>query len=132
WAIVVLYEGNSEAVDWQQEQLGKELAASDLPPAWGERGDGIFRGFLLFDSRLILRASLRPSAAAGFCLRATESGNLALKCNASGVVRCGVSVDDWTIGDVGRLLRDLLEWAKSADSNVVIERWPDEWKKSLP
>jgi glycolate oxidase FAD binding subunit len=133
WAIVVIFEGNSEAVAWQQDQLRGELAASDLPVPEGHRGEGIGpEQSLGIDSQLVFRANLRPSAAAEFCLRATASANVVLRCIPSGaVVRGGLAQNDWTIGDVQRLMRDLLDSAKTADGNLVIERCPPDWKKSL-
>jgi len=133
WAFVVVFEGNSEAVTWQQEQLRQELGASGIPAPDGNRGEGIGpeQNFGL-ESWIIFRANLRPSSAAGFCARAAESGNVALRCVAGGaVVRGGITADHYTMGDFARMLSNILEAANATDGNVLVERCPPEWKKSL-
>jgi glycolate oxidase FAD binding subunit len=133
WGLVVLFEGSSDATAWQQQQLRGELEANGFPNA-----DCAARPGTIPDQSpdtsdtFILRANLRPSAAATFCQHALQARDCHVQGLAAGaIVRCGLSSPDLTIADAQRLLSEFREAAAAADGNVVVERCPTAWKPSL-
>jgi glycolate oxidase FAD binding subunit len=134
WVFVVIFDGSREAVDWQLEQVRRELAAKGFSQPDAARGEGTMpEQALETTAPFVFRASLRPSGAAAFCHSAAQSGNMVVQGTAAGAVVRGLVADGfWTVADAQRLLSDLGEVARAADGNVVIERCPLAWKKTLP
>ncbi len=130
-AVMVRYEGSREAVDWQLGQLGQEVSgqsfrvlsvARDVEPA--ALPDPL-------EGRLIARASLAPSGVADFCATALAAGVGKVSGPAgSGVLRGSI---DAASAEEAKPILDLLQpSAARHHGNVIVERCPTEWKKSLP
>jgi glycolate oxidase FAD binding subunit len=134
WALRIAFDGSSEAVTWQREQLSRELEPPGYSVADCTQGEGIMTHLAVGSSaRFVCRTSLRTSGAPDVCRRVLEFGNVGLHGIAAGaIIRCDVADDGWTVADARRLLENLTESAQPAEGNVVIERCPTEWKKSLP
>src|SRR5207244_520882 len=99
WGIVVIFEGNSDAVAWQQEQLRGEARTSgfDAPDVSEQSrgGSGIspVQSFKL-SSGFVFRANLRPSQAPAFCTRGFAWTNVELRGIAAGAVVRGHFTDN--------------------------------------
>jgi len=134
WEFRIAFDGTSEAVDWQREQLRHELAALGFSIADCNRGEGIMPNLEVGTrARFVARTSLRPSGAPEVCGRVLEFTNVEVHGIAAGcVVRCAVAEDRWTVAEAGGLVENLTQSAQKAEGKVVIERCPPEWKKSLP
>ena len=133
WRLAILFEGNSDAVSWQERQLRSEFTANafgDIDDARGKNPRGTFERP---ENPLVLRAELRPSAAAEFCQVASSRALMAVDGWCAGaVVRCKLMRADWTEGDTAQFVNQLFDIAEPAGGNVIIAQCPSEWKKSLP
>jgi glycolate oxidase FAD binding subunit len=143
WQVFVGFEGSSEVVTWQAEQLCREVEPSDpqrLLRVHGSNAEHHYR-FLMSHhtgagNSLMLRASLAPSGVVPFLIDALQA-DLDVWTHAqagNGVVRVGFT--GGAIRDNLVMFREavnsLLNHAAAHGGNVVIERCPSEWKKSLP
>jgi glycolate oxidase FAD binding subunit len=136
WGFLVGFESNPEAVRWEEQQLGKGLSArGDIDPP---KTDALVRpepvprdtSASSEERRLQFRASLRPSGVAPFCDSAVSFSHVQL----SGAPGSGIVYGDCftTLTEARSMIDMLLGAAAKFDGNVVIERCPTEWKKSLP
>ncbi|HEY1376369.1 MAG TPA: FAD-binding oxidoreductase [Gemmataceae bacterium] len=135
FALFLGFDGGREAVAWQAEQIQRELAEYELDftitPA--DRVDAqLARAANPPDAPLRFRVSLPPSKIAPFCEQVSDLPIIDLRGQAgSGVVR-GYFADSVRLADTQRHVPWLVEIAAGQSGNIVIERCPPEWKKSLP
>ena len=138
WVVLVGYEESEAAVNWQIQQLIRELtplgagvearAGAVVDPLWQRLTD-----FALWpDARLSLKANLLPAQTAAFCLAADRlSERPALHAHAgSGIVRAHLAAD-LTAERAAAILNELTALAGEA-GNVVLTRCPAAWKRQLP
>jgi glycolate oxidase FAD binding subunit len=138
WIVVVGFEDNDDAVNWQVQRLMTEVASVRLQgvearagaagtPLWSALVEQVGR-----PGRLAFTANLLPGATADFCSRAQQlAPTIALQAHAGvGIVRG--FVDDVTEESARPLLRDLLSEAGAARGNLVLTRCPPAWKRTLP
>jgi glycolate oxidase FAD binding subunit len=79
------------------------------------------------------KANLLPSATADFCRQAAAlSEQLLLQAHAGNGIVIGHLVGDRQRDAVEGILKTLLEMAVKAQGNLVLIRYPDDWKQSLP
>jgi glycolate oxidase FAD binding subunit len=138
WALVLRFEGNSKAVDWQVDRLAREVELGVLACDPTE-ADGIWRSLvdfpLLPEVIVTFRANLLPSAVPQFCqLPRGWRGGPFLKAHAgSGIVIGHFDGEgDPTREQMEIMLTDLLYRATEAQGNLVIQRCPTEWRRQLP
>jgi glycolate oxidase FAD binding subunit len=138
WYTRIGYEGTADAIGWQVETAREELALFGGREAkiHKDRGDWCV---LDRDQHVItelpgFRASLRPSAVAAFCRRVVQDLGPEVELLAragSGVVYSGYWLQT-TLDQFRSHLASMLNWIADSDGNIIIERCPTEWKKSLP
>jgi glycolate oxidase FAD binding subunit len=139
WVVLVGYEESELAVNWQVQQLIRELtplgivgvevrAGTVVDPLWQRLTD-----FALWpDARLSLKANLLPADVVPFCAALDRlAERSALHAHAgSGIVRAHFA-GDLTPGRAAAILNELTPLAGDA-GNVVVTRCPAEWKRQLP
>ena len=127
WVILVGYEGNPDAVQWQMGQLVKEVGTQcplevrvnfTAQPLW----DALTEFPAL--SPTTFKASVLPSAVASFC-QATEQG-VALHGHAGN----GIVHGHWS-GDLTKEHAASMLSAWRGQGSVVVPRCPSEWKSAL-
>jgi glycolate oxidase FAD binding subunit len=154
WIVVVGFEDSTDAIDWQVQQLIKEISpvgALGLEARAGAAADPLWTVLAgwssLADARLTFKANLLPSAVAPFCRQAAaraavaacgrprdgDSGSsLLLHAHAgAGIVR-GHLTGDLTLDEARAMLKEFSASAERAQGNLVLPRCPVEWKRSLP
>ncbi len=137
WELIVVFEGNDDAVKWQVQQLVKEwkrgplearLSTTAWPllealaelPAWPE-------------ATLSLKASLLPSGVAAFCTQAEQVEGVVplLQAHAgSGIVR-GYFGPQLTSAAAAAILARWRELAAVTGGRVVVVGCPVAWKTTL-
>ncbi len=140
WVFAIGFEDNWEAVDWQVNELTRELSAGSVlgcEVSTGLATEGIWRGLVEFqawpEARLTFKANMLPSAAAASCRRAAAlPENLLLQAHAGNGIVIGHVPGDLTLDRARAILTVLLDEAAAASGNVVILRCPAEWKAALP
>jgi len=136
WVVLVGYEDSELAVNWQIQQLIRELtptvpavealAGAVVDPLWQTLTD-----FALWpDARLTLKANMLPSQVPAFSL-AADARRFAVHSHLdSGIVRVHVP-DDLTLEQSGEMLKELTALVGD-EGNIVLTRCPPEWKARLP
>jgi glycolate oxidase FAD binding subunit len=134
WSLLVLYDGSTETVEWQRQQLTDELRGSGISATGSFLSIGSAE-ILTFPPKydLVFRANVRPSGVTAFCGQLAQYPNATLNGQAgSGIVRGSLGGPEFTLAEARRSIQSLLQAAAAFDGNVVIERCPTEWKRSLP
>jgi glycolate oxidase FAD binding subunit len=140
WVVVIGFEDNTEAVNWQVRRLLHEVlpsAARGLEARAGGASVSLWNALVEAgdpaEARLSFKANLLPGSVASFCLMAAEaSDDVRLYAHAgSGIVR-GTLGGDLTLGRIQEMLKGLQEAASAAQGNLILPRCPTEWKRSLP
>jgi glycolate oxidase FAD binding subunit len=140
WVVVVGFEDNRDAVDWQVKQLRDEMGAAghDLDlryvacpakPPW----QGIVEFAASPEARLSFKANLLPSTTAAFCRQADSLPyGLRLKAHAGSGIVVGHTGDDLTLDSARTMLATLQDATAEVQGNVVILKCPPAWKANLP
>ena len=97
WVFAVGFEGNWESVDWQVNELTRELSAGTVvgcEVSTGLASEGLWRGLIELpawpEARLTFKATLLPSATAAFCRQAAAlPENLLLQAHAGNGIIIG-------------------------------------------
>jgi glycolate oxidase FAD binding subunit len=140
WVLVVGFEDSEASVNWQIQQLIKELTASGVGSARALAGsaadplwEAITESTLSGDAVLTLKANLLPGRTAAWLLRADElPEELPLHAHAgSGVVRGHVPAG-LTEARAEEMLKGLLDEAAAGGGNLTLPRCPTAWKRGLP
>jgi glycolate oxidase FAD binding subunit len=138
WAIVVGFEDNEAAVNWQLQQAMKEwtefgidsinvLAGDSAEPLW----TALAQNLADQTACLSFKANVRPSEVAVY-LQAAEHPEVALYAQAgNGIVRGHLS-PQLERAEAVALVQKLADRAVAASGNLVIERAPTGWKAELP
>jgi glycolate oxidase FAD binding subunit len=140
WTVVVGFEDNREAVQWQVQQLIKELPAECQPGMdvrVGLAAEPLWRALVEFavwpEARLTFKANLLPHATAAFCQQAAAlPEGVAIQAHAGNGIVLGHPTSDLTLERAASMLRALHEAAAKAQGNVVLLRCPAAWKTQLP
>jgi glycolate oxidase FAD binding subunit len=140
WVMVIGFEDNREAVNWQVHQLIKEVPAEqgvEINVLAGAAAGPLAQALVDFaawsEAALTFQANLLASATAAFCLQAADlPDHLHLQAHAGNGIVLGHVPGNLTGERAGVLLNGLLGAAVSAQGNLVVRRCPPAWKKSLP
>jgi glycolate oxidase FAD binding subunit len=138
WSFLAGFEGQSNTVAWQVSCLQKEFQQAKFSKCCVDLGETA-PNWLPRIHRLVwfarFRASLEGSKVAEFCTLAGSFDEFTV-INAvpeAGQVHFGLfDHSDWPLAKAIERLLTLSQCAASRRGNVVIERCPTEWKKSLP
>ncbi len=139
WVVVVGFEENEQAVEWQVKQVLEEVSAADVEvnTVAGAVTEPLWQALVQLTDRpnatLSFKANLLPAAVAEFCQRALACPEAWLiQAHAgSGIVR-GHLADGLTLERAQAMLKELAEIAATARGNLVLPRCPPAWKRSLP
>lgn len=139
WLVIVGYEGNAEAVQWQVQELMREMAKAEALQAHvGESGLPWWNGLTQFLSltkeerdTLTFRANLLPSATAAFCREVD-----ALPAGAQLQAHAGNGIVIGHLGPINQeqavaMLGEVREHAGRHSGRVVILRCPSAWKDNV-
>jgi glycolate oxidase FAD binding subunit len=140
WVLVAGFEDSEASVNWQIQQLIKELTAAGVAGTLARAGaatEPLWQALADFlapaEARLTMKANLLPGRTAAWCLRADAlfAGLLLHAQAGSGIIRAH-AVSDLTAADAVAMLKGLTEEALTAGGNIVLPRCPTEWKRELP
>lgn len=140
WVLVVGFEDSEPAVNWQIQQLIREvtdagvhgveaLAGTSAAPLW----QALAEGSHATAGALSLKANLLPGRLAAWCLLAdAQPGAWELHGQAgSGIVR-GTATATLTLETTRPLLDRLAAEAAAAAGYLTLPRCPTAWKRELP
>ena len=137
WAVVVGFEDNLDSLNWQVPQLVREFQAAlpvvgrvgALPEAWWS---GLTEFAAWPEAALTFKATLRPSGLAAFCQELTRlSSGLLLQAQAGNGIVIGHLPPDVPQPVAESCLQQARQLAAQAQGQVVVQRCPVAWKKSL-
>lgn len=135
WVLVVGYEDNAGAVDWQVQQLSQEVSTTAV--LRGPAADPLWRALVELadgpEAALTFKANLLPSATAAFCRRAEElAGDVLLQAHAGNGIVLGHLPGDSGRERAEQVLKVLRQAAVAAQGNLTLPRCPVAWKRTLP
>jgi glycolate oxidase FAD binding subunit len=138
WVVVVGFEDSEKAVNWQIQQLIKEVAPTGIQGVEaraGGAGEPLWHALTedLGSAEVAFKANLLPGKLASFCLEADRlADGILLHAHAgSGIVR-GYLGGDLTLSRVQTILKELMNRVGAGKGNLIVPRCPGEWKRSLP
>jgi glycolate oxidase FAD binding subunit len=136
WTIVVGFEGNAEAVEWQVQQLIRELPGGCTLEAWvGAPARPLERAlveFVGYEGGLTFKANLLPSATFDFCRRVDAlTPRPLLQAHAGNGIVVGHWEPDCAMQDVVAALQQTRELAAHGQGRVVVTRCAGNWKNSI-
>ena len=134
-SVVVGFEDNAKAVEWQAVQFVEELpdrlrgGVHDLSAT-----DAVaLRDFPLSgDASLTFKANLLPAQTWAFCQQAMAAADVSLNAHAGNGIVVGHVHGDLTAERVASMLQGLIAFAAMAHGNVVVTRCPPAWKSVVP
>ena len=137
WTLIVGYEGNADAVNWQMQQLVKEIGTRDqfdarlsftAQPLWDALiawGDGQ-------RERTIFKANMLPSSASAFCLHVDRDPHRpALRAHAGNGIVFGCWNSTASALEMADILADWRKAAQKGQGSVIVTRCEPGWKSSL-
>lgn len=135
--VLVGFEDNATAVDWQVEKLQQELASEfrgALHSAEEARREfhRLTEATLDSSASLSFKANLLPSGVAGFLLAARASEGMTLQAHAGNGIVIGHVSGDLTLDRARTILTKLQDLAAASQGHLVVLRCPPEWKRELP
>jgi glycolate oxidase FAD binding subunit len=142
WTIVLGFEGNSHAVDWQVDRIepetGQRVFACDQSEAEGITKALVDFPLLQDDTTLTFKANLLPDAVLEFCkVQRAWQGELksgqdfALSANAGNGIVISHAFGNLTL-EQARTMLTTLHKAVGPEGNVIVTRCRVEWKRQLP
>jgi glycolate oxidase FAD binding subunit len=140
WVVVVGFEDNRDAVNWQIQQLIRELPANPergLDGWAGRTADRLWQALVDFrawpGAGLTFKANQLPRAVAEFCRKAASLPEaLLLQAHAGNGIVLGHATDTLTLSAAAAMLTTGQGAAEAAEGNVVLLCCPPAWKETLP
>ncbi len=134
WTIVIGFEGNAIAVQWQVQQLIREIGGSmearvgfTAEPLW----QALTEWSLAPGANVSVKATMLPSAVASFCQKvAIEMDVFSLRAHAGNGIVVG-QASNLTCAKAAALLSNWREYARAGKGSVVVTRCPPAWKQTL-
>lgn len=140
WIVIVGFEDNEEAVNWQVQELIKETTSQHHPgmdarvnassqPLWSALAEML----LCPTSTLSFKANLLPGAVGQFCQRIQrEPEEIHVQAHAGNGIVLGHVLDAISVERAVELLTGLQQEVTSASGNLIVLKSPLEWKAKLP
>jgi glycolate oxidase FAD binding subunit len=134
WTLLVGYDGNFDATDWQLQQLVREIGAHGQLKAYVDyTGASLWNAVVEFagspERAIAFKANLLPNALAAFCQSADPDCAL---CAHAG---SGIVLGQWPASmNMDRAASTLTAWrerAAQAQGTVVVSSCPAAWKSTL-
>jgi glycolate oxidase FAD binding subunit len=140
WVILIGYEHNRQAVDWQVRQLMQELAslAASTPEVYAAaEAIPLWEALVEFSARpeacLLFKANVLPSQTADYCAELSASDkDLLLQAHAGNGIVLGQMAAGLTLEQATILVDQALQAAVRRGGNLILWRCPSAWKKTLP
>lgn len=135
WVMVVGFEDNAAAVDWQVDRLAAELPESRLEVRTGPEAEPLWSGLVEFQAAspgpMSIRANLRLASVASF-VRRLDPGRWAVQAHAGSGIVHGHLLGECPLDPLASELEALRAEAVSDRGNLILPRCPAEWKTRLP
>ena len=140
WSAVVGYEGNSDAVNWQVQQLVKELGtAFSLDALLGAcaqaRWRDLMNSYAPVDRSLRLKATMPASSMPAFAMLVAEkTPEIAVQMHAGNGIAWGhdsPANDEAGLARAARTVKEWRDFAVQQSGSVVVQRCPHAWKATL-
>jgi glycolate oxidase FAD binding subunit len=134
WVILVGFEGNAEAVQWQVQQLIRELGAG--LQAWvGFTTEPLWQALAAWplcpEASTTFKAAVLPSNLAAFCQAVEQSVPATLRAHAGNGIVHGHLPGTCTRDQAILTLAAWREYARAARGQVVVTRCPAAWKDAI-
>lgn len=138
WIIMVGFEESEASVNWQIQQLMRELGQGQvqgLQAIVGKTGDPLWAGLVETDSHSLapvhFKANLLPGDIASFCCKATELvPAIQLRAHAGNGIIHG-HFNSSSMEQARTILEQLTSQAVASQGNLMILQAPLEWKPHL-
>ena len=136
WVAVVGFEGNADAVNWQVQQLVRESSGGgSLEVLMGFTANPLWQAMAEWGlwpaSSLSFKATLLPSALAGFCQAVSNREAPWLCAHAGNGIVLGHFSDQVTKELAVDALAAWRDHARAGKGSVVVPRCPPAWKSAL-
>jgi glycolate oxidase FAD binding subunit len=137
WTIVVGFEDNADALQWQVQQLIKELGGRyDISGAIGACADGLWQALVAVaptaDGELWFKAGVLASTVAEFCVHAEQlAPQVQLFVHAGNGIVIGHVPGDLTRQQAVALVQGLRDRAAKARGYVVVTSCRPQWKDAI-
>jgi glycolate oxidase FAD binding subunit len=139
WLLIIGFEENRDAVQWQTQQLCRELAAANFGPSETRTGlaaGPVWHALAEFPGRpeacLTFKANVLPRTVAAFCRQAEALPHrLLLQVHAGNGIVIG-HADDLTLEQASTMLNVLHDSARAGQGNITVLRCPIAWKSQVP
>jgi glycolate oxidase FAD binding subunit len=137
WALVVGFEGNAEAVQWQVQQVVRELAGcGSLEARIGFTAGPLWQALaecsLWSGAPISFKASLLPSALASFSGQAALlAESCCLAAHAGNGIVYGHFPGERSHAEIASALAAWRQLARLSKGHVVVTRCPPAWKTAL-
>jgi glycolate oxidase FAD binding subunit len=140
WQVLVGFEGNAEAVEWQENQLQREVeetgvhVASQWTDAESAHAWKALTDFPLAEpASVTFKANLLPSGTAAlFEYLASSRDPIRFLAHAGSGIVIGHLDPAMSLADAQEKLRRILDIATAYQGDVTLLRCPPAWKKDLP
>jgi glycolate oxidase FAD binding subunit len=140
WLVVLAFQDNSRAINWQVEQLLKELSTQKCQvsgPADEQARERLWRCMTDFqslsDAKLTVKANLLPRATADFCKRADQLPERPpVQAHAGNGIVYAHFIRGLALNRAQVIVKELQDAAGAAQGNMLILRCPPAWKRDLP
>jgi glycolate oxidase FAD binding subunit len=127
---MILFEDNRESVQWQVEQIQKELAGRSISLLNADAGQALTERPGIAKCNLQVIATMKSSQLAALLNSNVAHGWSIQAHAANGIVWAGRDTDQ--LSEAQKLIHELSEVVHSMGGNVVIRRCPIGWKSTLP
>jgi glycolate oxidase FAD binding subunit len=141
WLVIVGHEDNRAAVDWQVQELGRLIEASDLRGQVAQQrldDPGSWWSWLTDlesdrEGSFTFKANLLSGGVPRFLGQAVDlCEEIGLHAHAGSGIIIGRAPSGLTLQRATAMLSDLRAIAVAEKGNLIIVRCPTEWKRSLP
>ncbi len=137
WVILVGFEGNGDAVQWQVQQLIQEVGTQcTLEARLGFTAEGLWKGLVekiaCPQATTTFKASVLPSNVASFCQSVErQTSPVMLQVHAGNGIVWGQFGGDASLERIGSSLKTWRDLAGVSGGHVIVQRCPSEWKGTL-
>jgi glycolate oxidase FAD binding subunit len=140
WLIIIGFEHNREAIDWQVAQLVRELASKNLNEPMvvkGAEANPFWHALTHImadpESTLTFKAKLPASATADYCrLLNDQEVRPRLQAHAGNGIVFGHFGSELGLEPAKAIIELALTEAQAHQGNLVLDKCPPAWKKILP
>ena len=130
--LVVGFEDNHEAIEWQIKTIQTELSTSPVAIHKSDQTEWDWSAKTDRLAKLSLKANLLPSTLTAFLDQLSKSPDWIWQAHAGNGIVNAYTEADWQLEQAAQALTDLRQAAVAAQGNLVITRCPPAWKRELP